>query len=121
MTRLDTIPLDGCQWENTYIVTAAVDVELGRQDDTGDEGEEGRQDIKAKSEVGEDGSLDEGSTDAEENSDPRKDSNEDCVVDAGWVAGKSIGDDIPDQGGDEQSPKELQSSQTSIYNIDHFE
>ncbi|KND89736.1 hypothetical protein TOPH_05745 [Tolypocladium ophioglossoides CBS 100239] len=89
---------------------AAVDgAQLGGQDDSADEGEEDGEDVEGQHDDGAGERGEEGGGDGVEADDPREDGDEHGEVDGGLGGAGGVdvgGDDVADEGGDEERPEE---------------
>lgn len=86
------------------MVGAAVDTEPGCEDDTSNETKEHCKTIQDKEGDWNGQQLDKDSCEAIKNGNHTESRSEDSVVDAGWVSGESICNNIADQGHSKQRP-----------------
>lgn len=97
----------------TYAVVTAVCTELLGQNDTSDEGEEGGQGIEDEQDDGEGDGFDEGGGHAVDPDEPAEDDGEHGIVDGRVISGLS-GEDVADEGCEEQNPEELERAEGGL-------
>lgn len=103
-----------CGNGKTHAVIAAVrTTELARQNDTCDEGEEGCAGIEDEQDHGDGDGFDEGGGHAVDPDEPAEDGGEHGIV-GGWAVGGLAGEDVTDEGCDEENPEELQRAEDDL-------
>lgn len=90
-------------------VAAAMYVKVGSQNHGSDKGEDSGKAIKNPQDDWDSKRLDKDSGEAIEHDNPAEGSDKHRVIDGGRIAGIGAGDDITDQGGNDEDPEELES------------
>src|SRR5690348_16407929 len=101
------------RWECTYSVVAGVSTKLSGHGDSCAEEEDGIEQVEngGKDEMADPGVVPCGRDQVEEGQ-HAEDCNKHVVVDQGRIAGKGGGDDVANQGHDEESKEELAACET---------
>lgn len=100
-------------------VATVGSTQLGGQDDGADEGEHSGKAVQEEEEDGHEDALDEGCKHAVEQGNPRPGSHEHGEVDGHHVPISVGGDDIADEGGDDQCPDQRNAAQDDTDELRH--